>query len=193
MDPNKGLTLKTLEEYLLRNYRMPQMEIYLRERGTTPEDAAKKKINEVSGAFVGDPQPRTLTSPVTLLRGTDTSLEVAKGKRNPFREWWSPEETLLKFFARFDRIPMPQQLQKTTVQGHLRAGLAVSLGWNELEELWCLQLEAGEQLTGLLERTSEQWVDSRIRNLGRLLGGEEQYFFRIVPPLAVKPYPYRLA
>ena len=191
MDPNEGLTWENLQEHLLRKLQMPQNATFL--HGRDPEELASEQTAQILRGFVGFPQSRTLTGPVTLLRGTDTTPRVLQGARNPFGGWWFPEETLLKLFARFERIRMPEQLQKTAVQGHLRAGLAVSLDWNELEELWCLQLEAGEQLTGLLGRTSEQWIDSRVHSLGRLLGGEEQYFFPIIPPLAVKPYPYRLA
>ena len=191
MNLNEGLTWETLREHLLRKLRMPQNAAFL--HGGNPEDAASEQTVQILKAFVGFPQSRTLTGPVTLLRGTDTTPLVLQGARNPFGGWWFPEETLLKILDRFERVPMPERLQKSAVQGHLRASLAVSLDWNELEELWCLQLETGEQLTGLFGRTSEQWVDNRVHRLGRLLGGEEQYFFPIIPPLAVKPYPYRLA
>lgn len=191
MDPNEGLTWANLREHLLRKLLMPQNSAFL--KGRNPEDMATEESIKILKGFVGFPKARTLTGPVTLLRATDATPPVLQGARNPFGGWWFPEGFLLELFARFERIPMPEQLQQSAVRGHLRAGLAVSVDWNEMEELWCLQLQVGEHLTGLFGKVSEQWIDSRVHPLGRLLGGSEQYFFPIMPPFSVKPYPYRLA
>jgi hypothetical protein len=191
MDPNEGLSWENLDKHLLRKLQMPQNAAFL--NGRKPEDVTVEETVKILKAFVGFPKSQTLTGPMTLLRGTsDANPAPLKRQNNPFGGWWFPEEFLLKLHEQFGRIPMPELLHRSGVRGNLRSSLALTLNWNEFEELWCLQLNQGERLTALVGATSEQFLDSELEGLGRLVGGAQQFYFPVIPPWSVKPYPYRL-
>ena len=191
MDPNEGLAMQNLADHLLQKLRLPHNATFL--SGRKAEDVAAEETVKILKAFVGFPATETITGPITLLRGTsDANPAPLKRQNNPFGGWWFPEEILLKLHEQFDRIPISERLQRSAVRGHIRASLALAPVWNEFEELWCLQLEPGQRLTGLVGTTSEQFLDSELEGLGRLVGGAKQYYFPVIPPFSAKPYPYRL-
>jgi hypothetical protein len=190
-DPNEGLTIANLPEHIRRKLNLPHNAGYI--GGRNPEDLAAREVLLVRSGFVDTPVPETLKGPITLLRGVSNPDPAPdKPHNNPFGGWWFPEELLLKFYEQFGRIPISERLERSAVRGHLRAALALSPVWNEFEELWCMQLDPGQPLTGLAGVACEQFLNPRHEALGKLLGGAHQYYFPVTPPFCVKPYPYRL-
>jgi hypothetical protein len=190
-DPNEGLTMANLREHLHRKLILPHNASFVGER--KPEDLAAREALLVRSGYFDTPVPETLKGPITLLRGvSDPNPAPGKRQNNPFGGWWFPEQLLLKFYEQFERIPISDRLERSAVRGHLRAALALAPVWNEFEELWCMQLEPGQPLTGLAGIACEQFLNPDHAGLGKLLGGAKQYYFPVIPPFCVKPYPYRL-
>ena len=116
MEPNETFARAYPRERLLNKLGTPQDSAFL--NGRNPEDIAALETIQVLKAFVGFPTLRTLTGPVTLLRGIDTSPPILQGARNPFDGWCSPEKILLELFAPFGRIQIPIRLQQSQLLGN---------------------------------------------------------------------------
>jgi hypothetical protein len=192
-DLNEGLTWVNLRDHLQRKLLLPENARALGDRN--PEAVAARDSANVLRAFVGFPKAETLTGPVTLLRGT--SFRDPYGMRNnPFGGWWFSEELLLKACEQLGAGFGPDRLRREGVREGLRSSLALSNNWNDLEQMWCMRLAAGQKLTGLTGPTSRQPVDSSLEgsllSMGDLPGGAWQYFFPNIPRDSVRLYPYRL-
>jgi hypothetical protein len=177
-------TLVNLQSELMSILAMPQNQAIL--RGVTPEAAAMQLVQEVRTGFVGEPRPVEIRGSVRLLRGTGAA-------GNPFGRWWFPENLLWTLRNRLDSWPFPEDHRKAIQQRQLREGLAISVDWNRLSELWCLELPAGDKLRGLVGVATSQPVvsdvhDPRYDATWKLRGGEVQYFFPVVNPLWVRKY-----
>lgn len=191
-DPNEALTFANLQQRLEVLLQMPQNQGKL--RGLTPSAAAQKWASQITRGFTSTPTPVPAKGFARLLRGVGpTPPGQQQAKENAFGNWWFEEQLLLKLENRLKVWPIPEHIRKNIVQRRLREGLAVSLDWNPLSELWCLEIPGGEQLTGLYGLTSPQPVISDANDPNYdptwvLRGGEKQYFFPVVNPFWVHKY-----
>lgn len=183
-DPNVGLTWSNLEARLVEMLRWPHNRAIL--GGQTPEQKAKQMIQEIAGAFIGIPQPVEFVGPKRFLRASGPRNTAFSGS------WWFEEKVLLRLEKELSRIPLPEEQRQQAMQGRLRSGLAVSVDWNPLSEIWILELPAGERLPGLMGRTRAQPVYSAKHpehDPKRILAGEEiQIYFPVKNPLWVRRY-----
>jgi hypothetical protein len=192
-DPNTGLTSANLEQRLEAIMQLPHNQAFLRQRGITAAVFARNAVAEIRGGFVGLPQPVTVTGPKRLLRGTDkTPAGSQQGARNPFGNWWFEEELLVRIAGRLKPWPMPAEAKAALTHQRLRDALAVALNWNPLAELWCLDVPAGQTLSGLTGLTSPQPAIGRGAPghdpTWMLRGGHTQFYFPVVNPFWIKKY-----
>jgi hypothetical protein len=193
-NPNVGLNVANLEQRLEALLELPHNQPYLRRKGTTASAEAKARASTIRSGFVGLPQPAMVTGPRRLLRGTGKTPDgPQQGKQNPFGNWWFEEELLVRIANRLKPWPMPADVKATLTHQRLRDALAVAVDWNPMVELWCLDIPAGETLSGLTGLTSPQPVvsgssDPRHDPLWILRGGHIQFYFPVVNPFWVKQY-----
>jgi hypothetical protein len=201
VDLNEGLSWASLPERLFHKFSLPENAHLL--RGRTPEEMATRNVSSVLRAFQGFPKSVTLAAGATLLRATsfrdpsDCDDTPRSGRRNnPFGSWWFPEALFLEILDQCGGDSVRHSNCSDCVRKKLQAVLAVSDNFSDIEQLWCIRLEAGEKLTVLAGPAFRQPRDSDLAgsylNMGNLPGGASQYYLLNVPENLVNPYPHQL-
>jgi len=194
VDPNEGLTWANLPERLSLKFSSPES-AHLLSRGT-PEELASRTVATVLRAFKGFPRSETLVQGAALLRAT-SFRDPSNSRNNPFGSWWFPEELFLEILNHCGGDSFRNSSDcSDCVREKLQAVLALSDNFSDIEQLWCLRLNAGEKLTVLAGSAFPQPRDSGLAgsylNMGNLPGGATQYYLLNVPEGLVKQYSHQL-
>jgi hypothetical protein len=194
VDPNEGLTWTTLPERLRRKFSLPENAHLLRKR--SPEEVTTRTVTSVLRAFNGFPKSVTLAGGATLLRAT-SFRDPWEDRNNPFGSWWFPEALFLEILDQCGGDSFRNSSDcYDCVREKLQAVLALSDNFSDIEQLWCLRLNAGEKLTVLAGSAFAQPRDSGLAgsylNMGNLPGGATQYYLLNVPEGLVKTYSHQL-
>jgi hypothetical protein len=194
VDPNEGLTWANLPERLRLKFSSAE-DAHLLRKGT-PEEMASRTVASVLRAFKGFPRSETLVQGATLLRAT-SFRDPWNSRNNPFGSWWFPEELFLEILDQCGGDSFRTSSDcSDCVREKLQAALALSDNFSDIEQLWCLRLDAGEKLTVLAGPAFPQPRDSGLAgsylNMGNLPGGAVQYYLLNLPEGSVKQYSRQL-
>lgn len=108
-------------------------------------------------------------------------------------EWWADESVLVEIANKLQRAEgwMSHDQRQRAWPAHYRALTALSEDWNDMSEMFKLELPSGASLMGLIGPAKDQPEFSAAslnppHNPNRILiGGAEQIFFRVKNPLWV--------
>lgn len=169
-----------IERKLLEIYRLPHNQIALRSRGDTPESAAKKKLEEIRTGSVSPPMAESFSGPKVFLRVVGTPNRVYGG------EWWFDPDLLQGLERAYSRIYFSSADRRRAIRDLLRELLALSTEWNQIGEVWALELPAGEQLQGFWSIVAPQQLFANLplsaKGNRMLVGGARQLFFPVKNP-----------
>jgi hypothetical protein len=105
-------------------------------------------------------------------------------------EWWFDASILEGFEHAYSRLVLNDRELKAVVRDMLREVLAISTEWNRIEEVWALELPAGERLTGFSGIGTPQKLFSALplseKGNRLLVGRARQIFFPVKNPLWVR-------
>jgi hypothetical protein len=177
------MSLEEIHRQLLTIYRLPHNEIALREHGETPESAAKKKVDEIRTGSLGPLRSESFTGPKVFLR-------VVGANRVYTGEWWFDPDVLQHLERSFSRIYFVSSDRARAIRDLLREFLALSTEWNQISEVWALELPAGEQLRGFSSIVAPQRLFANVplsaKGNRMLVGGARQIFFVVKNPFWIK-------
>lgn len=120
----------------------------------------------------------------------------AKGGRmaSAYGSWWSDEQALAQIGARISQFEgfLPPELLKQAWPAQYRGAAALCEDWNDMREMFRLDLPPREELTGVVGLSAEQpqrsTMDPTHRHTPMLPGGGEQVFFKRTASLsAISP------
>ncbi|WP_395699718.1 hypothetical protein [Aquabacterium sp.] len=111
-----------------------------------------------------------------------------------FGSWWADEQALVAIGSRIDQFEgfLPPELLRRAWPAQYRGLAALCEDWNDMREMFRLDLPPREELTGVVGLASEQplrsTLDPRQRRTPMLPGGGEQVYFKRTPTLsAINP------
>ncbi len=111
-----------------------------------------------------------------------------------YGSWWADEQALVAIANRIERFEdfLPPELLKRAWPAQYRGAAALCEDWNDMREMFRLELPPREELTGVVGLASEQPLHSTMDRLDRrtpmLPGGLEQVYFKRTPTLsAINP------
>jgi hypothetical protein len=106
-------------------------------------------------------------------------------------EWWADESALIEIAQKLERAKywMTRPEKERAWPAQYRALTALSVDWNDMSEMFVLELPVGEEIEGLVGAAKEQPEFSIGDPHGRhnpnriLVGQAEQVFFKVKNPL----------
>jgi len=107
-----------------------------------------------------------------------------------YGSWWADERVLAGIGARISKFDnwLPKDLLKRAWPAQYRGAAALCYDWNDMREMFSLQLPSGQELTGLAGLAAPQPMKSTLNPASRktpmLEGGGEQVFFKKTPTLS---------
>ena len=177
---------KDLEASLVSILSLPHNKMYLQRSGKTPVQAAASKLAEIRSGLSGVPTVEDLAGPRVFLRAVGAANRAYGG------EWWFDARVLDNLEHAYSRIYFSSADQAAVVRDMLREVLAVSKEWNEMTEIWALELPAREHLTAYSAPGTPQklFASLPLTAYGNrlLIGRVRQYYFPVKNPLWVKVY-----
>ena len=175
-----------IESTLRQLYSMPHNQIQLIGRGLSIETEIKRKIEEIRTGSIGIPQKETFAGAKVFLRVGGHANRLYSG------EWWFDADQFNHLDQIFSRIYFNSANRKTAIRNMLREILALSREWNTIQEVWALELPAGEKLIGYSSIVAPQhlFASTPLTDKGnRLLAGRaRQIYFPVKNPLWIKEY-----
>lgn len=119
-----------------------------------------------------------------------------------YGSWWADEKVLVAIGAKLSMFEnwLPKELLKRAWPAQYRGASALCEDWNDMREMFRLELPQGEALEGLVGLAAPQPLKSTLnpnsKKTPMLQGGGEQVFFKRTPTLnSVNPlwvYPEHL-
>lgn len=177
---------KDLEASLVSILSLPHNKMDLQRSGKTPAQAAASKLAEIRSGLSGVPKVEELSGPRIFLRAVGAANRAYGG------EWWFDASVLDTMEHAYSRIYFSTAERAAVVREMLREVLAVSKEWNEMSEIWALELPVGEHLAAYSAPGTPQKLFASLplsANGNRLLIGKvRQYYFPVKNPLWVKVY-----
>jgi hypothetical protein len=165
---------------------LPHNKMYLQRSGKTPAQAAASKLAEIRSGLSGVPKVEDLSGPRVFLRAVGAANRAYGG------EWWFDASVLDDLEHAYSRVYFSSADRAAVVRDKLREVLAVSKEWNDMTEIWALELPPGEHLTGYSAPGTPQKLLASLpvtANGNRMLIGKvRQYYFPVKNPLWVKVY-----
>jgi hypothetical protein len=165
---------------------LPHNKVVLEKQGLTPAAAAEKKLKEIRSGITGVPTREGFTGPKLFLRVVGSKNRAYGG------EWWFEADLLDNLEQAFSRIYFRSADRKVALRDMLRELLAISKEWNEMTEIWALELPPGEMLVGYSGAGSPQKLFGGFplteKGNRLLVGKAKQIFFPVKNPLWVKIY-----
>jgi hypothetical protein len=166
---------------------LPHMKISLEEkRGLTPEAAVRKTLDEIRSGMIGVPRRDKFTGPKLFLRVVGRDNSAYGG------EWWFEADLLDNLEQAFSRIYFGSADRKAALRDMLRELLAIPKEWNEMTEVWALELPPSEMLVGYSAVGSPQKLFGSVplteKGNRMLVGRARQIFFPVKNPLWVQIY-----
>jgi hypothetical protein len=170
---------------------LPHMKMFLeKKRGLTPEAAVKKTLDEIRSGIIGVPRRDNYTGPKLFLRVIGRVNNAYGG------EWWFEADLLDNLEQAFSRIYFGSADRKAALRDMLRELLAISKEWNDMTEIWALELPPGEMLVGYSGAGSPQKLFGGVplteKGNRMLVGRARQIFFPVKNPLWVQIYGHLL-
>jgi hypothetical protein len=150
-------------------------------------------LSKVLPYYAGIPRVARYTGPHRFLRaaGRDASGSLADAYSGT---WWADEAVLFQIAGRLStaQLWMTADERQRAWPAQYRALMALCEDWNDMSEIFALEIPAGETLEGLVGPAAAQPEFSVKDPLGRhnprrvLSGGAEQVFFRVKNPFWVR-------
>jgi hypothetical protein len=119
-----------------------------------------------------------------------------------YGSWWADEATLAAIGSRIDKFEgwLPKELLRKAWPAQYRGAAALCEDWNDMREMFKLELPAGEEIVGLVGPAAPQPKKSTMNRSSHttpmFTGGAEQVYFKRTPTLnSINPlwvYPVRL-
>jgi hypothetical protein len=178
---------RDIESTLLYLFSLPHNKIALQRDGKTPAVAVKEKLEEIRTGCAGIPKKEEFAGPKLFLRVVGPRNRVYSG------EWWFDADQLNHLEQMYSRIYFNSTDRNMAIRDVLREILAISKNWpNTLEEVWALEVPAGERLTGFWAIVAPQKLFGNIpltEKANRMLVGRaRQIYFPVKNPLRIKEY-----
>ena len=177
-----------LEEILKTIYNLAHNKKELADKHRkTPEQAVREKLAEVRDGSDGDIKK-------TVFRGPKVFLRVSGKDKNRIYtgEWWFDMDLLSTLERSYSRIYFNDSDKRKVIRDMLREFLAISTGWNAIEEIWALELPPGDEITGFESKVARQKLfhDLPLSSQGNrmLVGQANQIFFPMKNPLWITRY-----
>jgi hypothetical protein len=152
---------------------------------TTPQQEAKEKIEEIKSG-IASLMREDFHGPGLFLRVTGPKNRAYSG------EWWFDARIFDTLDLAYSRIYFHETDKKRVLRDMLREILAISVKWNEITEVWALELPPDETLRGYSGPGTPQKLfhDLPLTSEGNrmLVGKVRQIFFPVKNPLWVKHY-----
>jgi hypothetical protein len=171
-----------IEKTLVDIYRLPHNRMRLT---GTPEDEAKKKLNEIKSG-ISTATAEDYRGPALFLRVVGAANRAYSG------EWWFEARLLDDLDSAFSRIYFKEADKKRVLRDMLRELLAVSQEWNKIQEIWALELPAGETLRGYWGSGTPQKLIAGLALSAKgnrmLVGKARQVYFPVKNPLWVSKF-----
>jgi hypothetical protein len=172
---------KTIESRLTEIYSLPHNKVFLAEKGWTLDSTIQHKLKEVRSGINGVPKQETFRGPKTFLRVVGANSQVYSG------EWWFDARIMQDLDNSYSRIFFSEQELRAAVKRLLREVLAVSKEWNDMDEVWALNLPGGQELTGFSGSGNPQklFANKPMSAEGNrmLVGRVRQLYFPVKNPL----------
>lgn len=112
----------------------------------------------------------------------------------PYGSWWADEQALVSIGNRLEQFEgfLPPELLRRAWPAQYRGAAALCEDWNDMREMFRLDLPAGEELIGVVGLAAPQpqrsTLDAQDRRTPMLPGGGEQVFFKRTATLsAINP------
>jgi hypothetical protein len=131
-----------IEKTLTDLYTLPHNRLDRSGRRVVPADEAKRKVKEIQSGLTSVIR-KEYVGPRLFLRvaGSET-LRIYSG------EWWFDVGVLDALEAGFSRIYFDIVDKRRALRDMLRELLAISQEWNQITEIWALELPPGKTLRG---------------------------------------------
>lgn len=145
---------------------------------------------QIRAAYIGPLQVYSYSGPHRFYRAAGLNA-VGRQARAYGGEWWADEGVLIEIARRLERSKywVTHAERQKAWPAQYRALTALCEDWNNMDEIFALELPAGDQLEGLAGTAREQPEFSIYDPRGRhhpdriLVGGAEQVFFKVKNPL----------
>ena len=104
-----------------------------------------------------------------------------------YGSWWADEMALVAIGNRLAQFEswLPPELLKKAWPAQYRGAAALCEDWNDMREMFKLQLPAGDQIEGLVgvaaPQSQKSTLDPKSRKTPMLQGGGEQVYFKAAP------------
>ena len=148
---------------------------------------------QILACYTGAVQVYTYTGPHNFYRAAGLNASGRLGRAYG-GEWWADESVLIEIAQKLQRAEywMTQSERQKAWPAQYRALTALCEDWNDMSEMFKLELPAGESIEGLAGPAKEQPEFSAtaphgLHNPNRILiGGAEQVFFKVKNPLWIQ-------
>jgi hypothetical protein len=177
---------KEIETSLRQIYSLPHNRVRFMESRPSVESEIDKKLEELKSGISGVPRKEEFVGPKMFLRVVGAANRLYSG------EWWFDASILEGFERAYSRLVFNDRELKAVVRDMLREVLAISTEWNRIEEVWALELPAGERLTGFSGIGTPQKLFGSLplseKGNRLLVGRTRQIFFPVKNPLWVSRF-----
>lgn len=173
-----------IEQDLVALYSLPHNRFEL--RGLTPRTYAQQKIATIRSG-IENVTKQMFVGPRVFLR------VIGPTTRNVYAgEWWFDASILDTLEKNYSRIYFSTPDRKRVIRDMLRELLAISTEWNQITEVWALELPAGQPLKGYTGAGRSQQLFAHLSPTATgnrmLVGRAMQVYFPVKNPLWVKQY-----
>lgn len=147
-----------IEASLMQLYSLPHNVVELRDRKPpdTPATATAKTLAEIRSGFNGIPSEETFTGPRLFMRVVGAANRAYSG------QWWFDAVILDSLEHAYSRIYFQSADRKRVIRDMLREILAISREWNEISEVWALELPPGASIVGYTGYGTPQQLFARL-------------------------------
>jgi len=175
-----------IEKTLLDLYSLPHNQFDSFGRRIVPAEEAKKKLNEIRSGLASVAREDYVGPRLFLRVVGPTTQRFYSG------EWWFDAGLLDTLEAGFSRIYFDGADRKRALRDMLRELLAISHEWNQITEVWALELPPGQTIRGYAGPGTPQKLFANLPLSARgnrlLVGRARQVWFPVKNPLWVKVY-----
>lgn len=175
-----------IETRLRQLYSLPHNRVYFNTPSSSLDAVVHNKLQEIRSGVSGIPKKEEFTGPKMFLRVVGATNRAYSG------EWWFDAVILESLERNYSRLFFNDNELKTALRTMLREVLAISNEWNRIEEVWVLELPAGERLTGFSGIGTPQKLFGSLplsaKGNTMLVGKARQIFFPVKNPLWVKKF-----
>jgi hypothetical protein len=177
-----------IEASLLQLYSLPHNVVELRNRRPpeTPATVTAKIVSEIRAGLNGVPTEETFTGPKLFLRVVGPANRAFSG------QWWFDAAIFDGLDRAYSRIYFQAAERKAVIRDMLREMLAVSREWNEISQVYALELPPGALIVGYTGFGTPQQLVAKLPLTAKgnrvLVGRAKQIFFPLKNPLWVRSF-----